>query len=95
MFKKKRGDNNVKKRVYYISPDSSSYKESRVLNDRNYILDLPTGTRLYVRDRSHDRDRKVRSDTPFFRSNEILPADGFIKKKTEPIPIKKIIQLIK
>jgi hypothetical protein len=74
-----------------MSPGNFSYKESRVLNDRNYILNLPTGIRLYVRNRLHDRDRKIRSDTLFFRLNEILPADGLIKKKTKPIPAEKII----
>ena len=41
---------------------------------------------MYVRSRLYDKDRKVRSYTPFFRLNGILPADGLIREKTEPIP---------
>jgi hypothetical protein len=69
-----------------------SYEGPRVSNNRNHILDLLTGTKLYVRDRLHDRGKKVRSDTPFFRPNGVLPANRLIRKKTEPISVKKIIQ---
>jgi len=31
-----------------MSPDSFLNKESRNLNNGNYILDLPTGARLYI-----------------------------------------------
>jgi hypothetical protein len=73
-----------------MSPNNSSYKRPRVLNDRNHILNLLTGIKLYVRGRLHDRDRKIRSGTSFFRLNGILPADGFIRKKTKPIPAREI-----
>jgi hypothetical protein len=81
--------------MYYILSNNFSYEKSRILNDRNHILDLLTGTKLRVRDRLYDRDRKVRSGMLFFRLNGILPANGFIRKKTEPIPAEKIIQLTK
>jgi hypothetical protein len=60
-------------------------------NYENHVLDLFTGTRMYVRSRLHDRDKKIRSYTLFFKSDGILPANGFIREKTEPIPVKKII----
>jgi hypothetical protein len=74
-----------------MPPGSFSYKKSRDLNDKNHMLDLSTRTKLYLRDRLHDRNKKVRSDTPFFKSNGALPADGLTKKKTEPIPAGEII----
>jgi hypothetical protein len=46
---------------------------------------------MYLASRLHDRDRKVRNYTPFFRLNGTLPANGLIREKTEPIPVKKII----
>jgi hypothetical protein len=67
-----------------------SYKELRDLNDRNYVLDLPIRIKVCVRSRLHNGSKKVRSDTLFFRSNEILPANGFTKEKVKPIPIGKI-----
>jgi hypothetical protein len=59
------------------------------------VLNLPTGIKIYVRSRLHDKDRKVRSYTPFFRPDGILPADGLTKKETEPIPTEEITQLTK
>jgi hypothetical protein len=73
--------------------DSSSYKELRDLNDKNYMLDLSAGTRLYLRNRLHDRGRKIRSCTPFFRPDGILPVNGLIRKKVKPISIRQITQL--
>jgi hypothetical protein len=75
-----------------MPPSGFSYKRLRVLNDGNHILDLPTGIRLYVRGRLHDKGRKIRSGTSFFRPNRALPADGLTKTKTEQIPVRKITQ---
>ena len=71
--------------------NSFSYKGSRVSNDRNHVLDLSTWTRMYVKNRLYDRNRKVRSYTLFFRPDGILPTNGFIREKIKPIPIKKTI----
>jgi hypothetical protein len=49
-----------------MSPNSSLNKELRNPNNRNHVLDLPTGTRLYLGSRLYDRDREIRSDTSFF-----------------------------
>jgi hypothetical protein len=43
----------------------------------------------------HDKGKKIRSYTLFFRLGGILPINGFIREKTEPIPAEKIIQLTK
>jgi hypothetical protein len=75
--------------------DNFSYKELRDLNDRNYILDLSAGIRLHLRNRLHDRDRKVRSGTPFFRLNRILPADESAGTTVKSISTKQITQSIK
>jgi hypothetical protein len=53
------------------------------------MLDLPTKIRLYVESRLHDKNKKVRNYTPFFKSDGILPANGLIREKVKPIPIKK------
>jgi hypothetical protein len=74
-----------------MSPNSSLNKKLRNLNDRNYVLDLPTGIRLYLNSRLYYRDRKIRSGTSFFKPDGILPTDGFIREKVEPIPIGKIV----
>jgi hypothetical protein len=74
-----------------MSPNNSQSLRRKNLNYRNYVLDLPTGTKMHVKSRLHDKDRKVRNYTLFFRSDGILPADGFIREKTEPIPVRKII----
>jgi len=55
------------------------------------VLDLSIGTRVYVRNRLHDRDRKIYNYTLFFRSDGALPADGFVKKTGKPIPTKAAI----
>jgi len=73
-----------------MSLDSFLNEELCDLNDGNYVLDLLTGTRLYVRSRLYDRGRKVRSYMPFFRPDGILPANGFTREKVEPIPIGEI-----
>jgi hypothetical protein len=65
------------------------------LNYRNHVLNLPTGTRIYVRSRLYDRDRKIRSCTSFFRPDGILLTDEFTREKTELIPVKKTTQSIK
>jgi hypothetical protein len=46
---------------------------------------------MHVKSRLYDRDRKVRNYTPFFKLDGILPVNGFIREKTEPIPVRKII----
>jgi hypothetical protein len=77
--------------VHYISFNSSSYKKSRDLNDRNYVLNLPIRIKICVRSRLHNGNKKIRSGTLFFRLNGILPANGLIKEKVKPIPTKEII----
>jgi hypothetical protein len=81
--------------MYYISLNSSSNKKSRNPNNESHVLDLPTGTKLYVGSRLHDKNRKIRSDTLFFRPNGILPANGLTKKKVKSILIKQITQSTK
>jgi hypothetical protein len=71
--------------------NSFSYKKPRDLNDRNHILNLSAGIRLYLRSRLYNRGRKVRSYTSFFKPDGILPTDGLIKEKIKPILIKEII----
>jgi len=73
-----------------MSSNSFLNKKSRNLNNKNHVLDLPTGTRLYLDSRLHDRDREIRSGTPFFRPNRILPVNGLTKEKVKPIPIREI-----
>ena len=58
---------------------------SRVLNNGNHVLDLPTGIRLYVKNRLYNRGRKVRSCALFFRPNGILPTNGLIREKVKSI----------
>jgi hypothetical protein len=55
---------------------------------------LPTGIRMYVESQLHDRGRKIRSYTPFFRLDGTLLTNGLIRKTAKPIPTKKTIQLI-
>jgi hypothetical protein len=74
-----------------MSPDSSLNKELRNLNNGNYVLDLPTGTRLYLDSRLYYRGRKIRSYTLFFRLDGTLPTDGFIREKVKPISIKETV----
>jgi hypothetical protein len=50
---------------------------------------------MYVGSRLYDRGRKVRSYTPFFRPDGILPANEFTREKVKPIPIGETAQLIK
>jgi hypothetical protein len=76
--------------VHHISPDSFLNKELRNLNNGNHVLNLLTGTRLYLGSRLYYRDRKIRSCTSFFRPDGTLFTDGFIREKVKPIPIKKI-----
>jgi hypothetical protein len=73
-----------------MSPNDSQGPKRRNLNHKNYVLNLPTGTRIYVKNRLYDRNRKIRNYTLFFRLDKILPANGLTKKKTEPISAKKI-----
>jgi hypothetical protein len=73
--------------VHYISFNNFLNKESRILNNENHVLDLSTGIRLYVKSRLYNGDRKIRSNTLFFRSDGILPIDGFTREKVKPIPI--------
>ena len=81
--------------MYHISFNSSLNKESRNLNNGNYVLDLLTGTRLYLGSRLYYRGRKIRGCTLFFRLDGTLPTDGFIREKIEPIPIRETAQPIK
>ena len=76
--------------MHYMSFNSSLNEELRNLNSGSHVLDLPTGTRLYVKSRLHDGGRKVRSNTLFFRLNGILPTNGLIRKKIKPISIGEI-----
>jgi hypothetical protein len=78
-----------------MSPNNSSNKKSRNLDDKNHVLDLPTGTRLYVKGQLYNKNKEIRSYTLFFRSDGILPANGLTKKKIKPIPIKETAQLTK
>jgi hypothetical protein len=72
-----------------MPPNDSQSSGQRDLNNKNHMLDLSTGTRIYVRSRLHDKGKKIRNYTPFFRPDGTLPTDGLIKKTTEPIPIKR------
>jgi hypothetical protein len=63
------------------------------LNDRNHVLDLPTGIKMHMGSRLYDRDKKIRSYTPFFKLDGILPTNGLTKETTKPIPTKKTTQL--
>jgi hypothetical protein len=58
-------------------------------NYKDYLLDLPTGTGLYVGSRLYNKGKKVRSCTSFFRPNGILPINGLIRKKVKSILIEK------
>jgi hypothetical protein len=78
-----------------MSPDSFSNKESCDLNSGGHMLDLPIRIRLYVGSRLHDKGKKIRNYTLFFRPDRILPANGFIRKKVKPIPTEENAQLIK
>jgi hypothetical protein len=74
---------------------NSQNERQHNLNNGNYLLDLPTGIRLYVGSRLHNKDRKVRSYTPFFRLNGTLPTNGLTGKEIKSIPIGKTAQLNK
>jgi hypothetical protein len=73
-----------------MSFNSSVNKKSRDLNSGSHVLNLPTGTKLYVRSRLYNRGRKVRNYALFFRPNGILPTNGLIKEKIKPIPTEEI-----
>jgi hypothetical protein len=55
------------------------------------MLNLPTGTKMYLVSRLHDGNKKVRNYTPFFRLNEVLSADGSAGTTVKSISIKPII----
>jgi hypothetical protein len=57
------------------------------------VLNLSIRARIYVRNRLYDRDRKIYSNTPFFRPDGILPANGSAGKTGKPILIKAATQL--
>ena len=59
------------------------------------MLNLLTGTKLYVKNRLYDGNKKIRSDTPFFRPNGILPTDGLIREKVKSIPTGETARLTK
>jgi hypothetical protein len=59
------------------------------------MLDLSTGIRIYVRSRLHDKGRKIRNYTSFFRLDGILPTNGLTRKTTKSIPIRETTQSIK
>jgi hypothetical protein len=48
---------------------------------------------MYLQIRLHDRDRKIRSYTLFFRLNEILLTNKLTRETIKPIPIEKTAQL--
>ena len=75
-----------------MSPDNFSNEKSRNLNNGNHVLDLPTGTRLYLGSRLYDRGREIRSGTLFFRPDGTLPANGLTKEKVKPIPTEETAQ---
>jgi hypothetical protein len=78
-----------------MPPNDSQGLKRENPNNGNHMLDLSTGTKIYVRSRLHDGDRKIRSNTPFFRPDGVLPINGLIKKKIKPVPIKKTAQSTK
>jgi hypothetical protein len=78
-----------------MSLNNSQGLKQRDLNNKSHVLDLSTGIKIYVGGRLHDKDKKIRSNTPFFRLNGTLLINGLIRETTEPIPIKKITQSIK
>jgi hypothetical protein len=59
------------------------------------MLDLSTGTRIYVRSRLYNKNKKIRSYTPFFRLDETLLTNGLTKKTAEPISIRETTQSTK
>jgi hypothetical protein len=58
------------------------------------MLDLSTGTRIYLGSRLYDKNGKVRTGTLFFKLNGVLPADGSAGKKIKSILIESITRLI-
>jgi hypothetical protein len=54
------------------------------------VLNLLTGAKMHVESRLHNRDKKIRSGTLFFRSDEILPADESTGTTAKPIPTGQI-----
>jgi hypothetical protein len=72
--------------MHYIPFNDSEGPGRSDLNDGNYILNLSTRTGMCLRGRLHNKDRKVRSHTLFFRIDGALPANGFIRETVKPIP---------
>jgi hypothetical protein len=72
-----------------MPPNNSQSQERKNPNNGSHMLDLSTGTKIYVESRLHDRSRKIRNYTLFFRPDETLPTNGLTKKTAEPISIKK------
>jgi hypothetical protein len=64
-------------------------------NYKGHVLDLFIRIKIYVESRLHDKGRKIRSYTLFFRPDGILLTDGLIKETTEPIPTKETTQSTK
>jgi hypothetical protein len=78
-----------------MPPSNSQDPGRKNLNHGNHILDLPTGTKIHLRNRLYNKGKKVRSCAPFFRLNGILPTDGLTKETPKPIPIGKTTQSTK
>jgi hypothetical protein len=57
------------------------------LNDKDYVLNLFTRIKMCLRGRLHNRGKKVRNHTSFFRVNGILPSDELTKKEIKLIPL--------
>jgi hypothetical protein len=55
------------------------------------MLNLSTWSGMYLRGRLFNRDREIRSHTPFFRLNGTLPIDGLIKETIEPVLVRKTV----
>jgi hypothetical protein len=78
-----------------MSPDDSQGLKRGNPNYGSHVLNLSIRVRVYVGSRLHDRGRKVCSNTLFFRSDGVLPVDGFVGKTGKPILIKAATQLIR
>jgi hypothetical protein len=78
-----------------MPPNDSQGLKRENPNNESHVLDLFTGIRIHVGSRLHDRGRKIRNYTLFFRPDGILPTNGFIREKAELISIRKTTQLIK
>jgi hypothetical protein len=79
--------------MYYMPPNDSQGLGRKDLNNRSHMLNLFTGIKMYMGSRLHDRDRKIRNYTSFFRLDGILPTDGLTRKTVKPISIRKTAQL--